>query len=400
MWRQFRRDRRGNVAIIFGATLIPIAGAIGAAVDFSRIEGERSALQDAVDAAAIAAVASLSYSNIVRTTAAEDLFRANSVAGLDPPKVVIDGHTATVTAGTTVETAFMGILGIEEVPVAVRAVAIRLKGAAICILALNPTQPGGVDIEGTTRLEAENCAVHSNSTNAEALIADGGASATATSFCARGGYDGTGWSPAPESNCMEVEDPFANVPLPADLACTYRNQQFKNGAHVASPGVFCGGLDVATQAVVDLQPGVYVIRDGPLTLRAHSLVRGENVTFIFYGRNAALDVRSFGSIDIKAPTEGPYANIAFSQHKGSSIGLTSSVEGGGSVRIVGSLHFPSQTLDIRGGADFAAISPYIAMVADKFILRGNAVITVQVDHEEAGFEDTLAHAEGDVRLVE
>src|SRR5688500_3246790 len=110
--------------------------------------------------------------------------------------------------------ALMEVVGIKTVPFTVRAVAIRLKGPPICILALNPSEPAGVEIEGTTLLEAQNCAVHSNSSSEEALIADGGARGIADSFCARGGHFGDGFVPTPEGNCMEVDDPFANIPLP------------------------------------------------------------------------------------------------------------------------------------------------------------------------------------------
>ncbi len=51
----FRRDRRGNIAIMFGALIFVIVGASGAAIDFMRIERARTALAEAGDAALLAA---------------------------------------------------------------------------------------------------------------------------------------------------------------------------------------------------------------------------------------------------------------------------------------------------------------------------------------------------------
>ncbi len=51
--RQLWRDNRGNVAITFGLALIPLAGAVGAAVDYSRANAARTSLQGALDATAL-----------------------------------------------------------------------------------------------------------------------------------------------------------------------------------------------------------------------------------------------------------------------------------------------------------------------------------------------------------
>lgn len=46
---RFRADRRGNVAVIFAISLLPILGLIGAAVDYTRANSARTALQTALD---------------------------------------------------------------------------------------------------------------------------------------------------------------------------------------------------------------------------------------------------------------------------------------------------------------------------------------------------------------
>ncbi len=48
-----RADRSGNVAVIFGIAAIPVFGLVGAAVDYSRANAARTAMQVALDAAAL-----------------------------------------------------------------------------------------------------------------------------------------------------------------------------------------------------------------------------------------------------------------------------------------------------------------------------------------------------------
>ena len=53
-FRLLRRDERGNVFILFGATAIPLLLIMGGAVDFARYTRYKTALSNAVDAASLA----------------------------------------------------------------------------------------------------------------------------------------------------------------------------------------------------------------------------------------------------------------------------------------------------------------------------------------------------------
>jgi Flp pilus assembly protein TadG len=53
--RSFRSNERGNIAMLFGLTLVPLAGAAGVAVDYSTASNMKTALQVEVDAAALEA---------------------------------------------------------------------------------------------------------------------------------------------------------------------------------------------------------------------------------------------------------------------------------------------------------------------------------------------------------
>jgi Flp pilus assembly protein TadG len=51
--RAFNRSRSGNVAITFAIATLPIIGAVGAAVDYSRANAVKAAMQAALDSTAL-----------------------------------------------------------------------------------------------------------------------------------------------------------------------------------------------------------------------------------------------------------------------------------------------------------------------------------------------------------
>ncbi len=54
--RRFKRDTSGNLSVIFALGLIPLVGAIGAAVDYSKAAQLKSSLQQRLDAAVLAGI--------------------------------------------------------------------------------------------------------------------------------------------------------------------------------------------------------------------------------------------------------------------------------------------------------------------------------------------------------
>ncbi len=53
--KSFFKDTGGNFAITFGLTMLPIMLSVGVATDYTSAAGMRSNLQEAIDAAALAA---------------------------------------------------------------------------------------------------------------------------------------------------------------------------------------------------------------------------------------------------------------------------------------------------------------------------------------------------------
>ena len=94
---RFRKDRSGNVAVIFTLALLPILSAIGCAIDYSRATQVRSKLQSAIDAASVGSVARKSPGFIAAGAMTAD---GAIEVGVTDAKAIFDGNMSGVTGYT------------------------------------------------------------------------------------------------------------------------------------------------------------------------------------------------------------------------------------------------------------------------------------------------------------
>jgi Flp pilus assembly protein TadG len=124
---RFAADRRGNILPLFALAFIPMVAVIGAAVDYSRANSVKAALQAALDSTALAMAAkapTLSASEL--TTQAQAYFDALFIkynttrVPLQVSYINTNGPQVTVSGETMVNTMFMRIpgYGINQVKVA------------------------------------------------------------------------------------------------------------------------------------------------------------------------------------------------------------------------------------------------------------------------------------------
>jgi Flp pilus assembly protein TadG len=128
---RFRRNKSGNIAVVFALALLPILSAIGCSIDYSRATQLRSKLQAAIDAASVGSIAKTSAAFIaagsmttdgaipVGVTDATNIFNGNmsGVSGYTlnsvTPTVTKSGSTITssVQFSASIATMFLGVMG-------------------------------------------------------------------------------------------------------------------------------------------------------------------------------------------------------------------------------------------------------------------------------------------------
>jgi len=120
--RRFIVDARGNYAILFALSVIPILIAVGAAIDISRAYVVKQRMTKALDAAGLAVAGMTGLTNAQIQTTAQNFFNANYPAtkiGV-PGTLTVSSTSAKVmlSASASMPTAIMGIIGVKTMSIA------------------------------------------------------------------------------------------------------------------------------------------------------------------------------------------------------------------------------------------------------------------------------------------
>ena len=120
-WQRFRSARGGNVAITFAICLIPMVGAVGAAVDYSHANSVKAAMQAALDSTALMlAKQAPTMTEGQLQASANDYFKAvftrPEVKGVAVTAQLSssDGYALTVDGSGVIYPNFLGIMGTSQ----------------------------------------------------------------------------------------------------------------------------------------------------------------------------------------------------------------------------------------------------------------------------------------------
>jgi len=348
--------------------MVPLVGSVGAAVDLSRATSLRSNMQAALDASAIAmakdarnvAAAQLSEN-------ANNYFKANfqnaelgnlrtEVAASSTP----GGYSVSMSASGSVKTKFMGILGFSSIDVSVRATAVSLMDGLGCVLSLNPNASGAINGPGSTSVTLNGCSLYDNSNRATALTVGGQAQITALSVGVVGNLSGA--SNITTTNGIRtgigpVADPYAEDSFPAFGGCT-ENNLIAHGTITIEPGVYCGGMIVNGGANLTLNPGIYYIDGGKLSINGGASVTGNGVTLVFTSKNrngyATSTISGGAIVNLTPPKLGPTAGIVMFGDRGMPVGADFKLEGGASQYLGGAIYLPNAAVGFAGGSGTSA----------------------------------------------
>ncbi len=148
--RRFCLDSRGNTLALAAAAIFPIAAIIGSGLDMSRAYTAQSKLQNACDAAALAARRNMAGSIFGDDDRAEGErffdfnFPSTTMNARNVTRTVAqapgDTSTVTVTASADIPTAIMGLFGKEIIPISASCAAEHDTGHNDLVLVLDVTE--------------------------------------------------------------------------------------------------------------------------------------------------------------------------------------------------------------------------------------------------------------------
>lgn len=392
--RRFTRARRGNLALIAAGAAPVLIGCAGFAIDAATAWSARSHLQDAADGAALAAATELplrstsqSTINAIVTGYVRENVGSNVViTSLESAilenrggvRVLISGHVGSI---------FGTLFNNDGYNPRVEAVARLAGGAPLCALSLEERQGRGIYLERRARILAPECAVVSNSTSPNGIVARDSTQLQATMICSAGGVDGrnAAFSPAPVTDCPAIPDPLALREEPEAGGCTHLLTLQVIGQRTLSPGVYCGGLTILPGATARLQPGVYVMKNGPLLVMNGGALEGQNVGFYFVGDLSNMTLAARSRINLTAPTTGPMAGFLFFANR---VLLTANlnlrrfrIESDDARTLLGTIYLRDGILDVASNRPIADRSAYTVVVARRIEVSAGPDLVLNADYD-------------------
>lgn len=390
--RSFAACRSGNIALTAALSLPALITAGAVALEMSQATTYQAKLQGMADSAAIAAAREMRLGNATNdtiVTVARNRVSA-SAAGLNiiyafAGEVSPDKRSITVKLSADVPAALGAAIGLVAPSVTATAVARVMGGAPVCAVALNTTDSAALSLEKLGKMDARRCAVYSNSKHQSGLQVRDSAQLTSAFTCSSGGFSGgsTAFSPSPDTDCPVFPDPLASRPPPQVDSCdpARTNLDISGMSVYLTPGTYCGGIRILKGTAVTMQPGVYVIKDGPLEIGKGSSLAGVDVGIYFTGSNAGLDMKKNSSISLKAPRTGPLAGMLFYQDRATAAdNVKFEISSDDAGTLLGTIYLPRGRLYLGGDKPVAQSSAYTIVVANKIEVSAGPTVVLNSDY--------------------
>lgn len=389
---RFAGDARGNVAVLFAGAAVAIMATIGAAADYANLLSVRANFQGVADSAALAAAKEFRLANADRamianlaTTVAKGMLaqKGNAARPVVTSEVDAQQRKVRVNISANVPTYVMQIAGAKAAEIGVSATAAVVGGAPICVIAMETTSNSSLLLDKSARLQAPNCAIYSNSTLPNGLMAKNSAMISASFICSAGGKSSPGpgsFTPEPQTDCPILPDPLAARPAPAFGGCTETNKIVAAAWITLRPGVYCGGLTITLGANVALQPGVYVFKDGPLLVNGGASLHGANVGLFFTGAGAVMNFDALSHVSLTAPAFGEMAGLLVFEDRASPAGQTHQILSNDARMLLGTIYLPQSRLHVAATSPVADKSAYTIVVAKLFTLSEGPTMVLNTNY--------------------
>ena len=385
-------DEHGSVAMLFGLTSAILLAGAGIAIDYSRWQLQRTEMQVVADAAALAGAVKLQSVSKGETSdelasVAESTARlyltANRNTNADP-NVIVDTQKGTVTVrfAEPANRTLSALLVSEDININVESEAVVGEAFDACVIALDPDTKIGIDLNLSGKLTAHDCAVWSNSKSQASIDANGSGTLKASITCAAGGVRNSNFDFVPDvrESCEPVIDPLADWVAPDAGACTYDHFGMPNQGKVQlKPGIYCGGLKASGTVSIALEPGLYVMRDGGLTISGGASIKGRGVSFLMTGSNSGIDLRGASAVTLSAPASGAMAGLVFAADREQQR-QDSHLRGNSVFSVEGTVYLPSHDLKFAGGPAASLPENFTVLIARTITFNGASTVTIRSDY--------------------
>ena len=388
----------GAAALIFALLAPALVGVAGIAVDFARYNHTHANLQGLADGAAVAAVQSMTVANMAASATeasvqsyvksrAEDMAWQKGQHGIKvTTNVDMKANSVEVQLSEEWQPMLAHYLtGEVKTPIVVSSTASMVGSGKACAIALEDTGNKVFHMDDSSRLSGNDCGMFSNSTDSHSLVVDKEAVLKAAHVCSAGGSlvkNKGNVTPDVTEDCPPMKDPLEGRAAPPFGGCDFTNHRVSLPSlfKLKANSVYCGGLTIDSAAIVDLEPGVYVIKDGPLVVKDASTMRGKGVSFYLTGAGARFEFGPLTTISLEAPVNGPMAGLLFFEDRDNAA-TTHLIQSINARTLLGTIYLPRSLLELSANAIIAGDSAYTALVVGKLLVRGGPNVVLNSDYE-------------------
>ena len=397
----FYRQERGTISVLMALLLIPLTGAVALGFEASNWYLTVRSMQNAADAAALAAATNASGNYDVEAKAVAA--RYGFVNGASNVSISVTNAAAcpgggnncySVTISVVTPLLLSSVVGFRGDATLNGAAAKMLSSSAVAARAMTPMDfclvslgSKGVRSNGAPKSSMA-CNVMSN-TGSTCNGGDLGAPIGA----AHGTNDGCGISKY--SNIPAVVDPYAALAskIPPDPCTSYPQKPGKNGPPLPSSNKWtglqsmsgntfvCGDLQLTGNVTIDAPAGaVLIIENGQLDTNGYSIStsNGSGLTLIFSGVNGPYTHAPTGGgvLDIAAPTSGPWKGVAMYQDPKLTTGVDIADAGNvPSWNITGLVYLPNASVTLSGAVQKAGYGKScFAIIVMDIVINGTGMI--------------------------
>ncbi|HEV7254712.1 MAG TPA: pilus assembly protein TadG-related protein [Mesorhizobium sp.] len=390
---RFACCRGGHFAVLLGLLAPVLLGLTGGAIDLFRYVSHQKSLQSAADGAALAAAREASlegWSQAAADAIANAYVQANvshlNGSGEVTALTTVDGETGRVTVAVEQDHFGYFMVGYFKASpqIHVQATAQAIGSTSMCVIGLSSHEESTIGLDSNAILSAPNCVVHSNSAHAKGMRSLSNAVLRSALPCSAGGYEGAAknFSKMPLTDCPPMDDPLAGRAKPhVGGACKAKNAVHKDYVGKISPGIYCGGLFIDGNSVVTMEPGVYVMRDGPFLVDSNSKVTGKGVGVFFTGKNSFFHFKSNVNVSLEAPTTGDMYGLIFHQDRDSAP-ADFTIESNYTRNLIGTIYLPKGKLVVKADNDVADQSAYTAIVVQKLQLLSGPRLVLNTNYDD------------------
>ena len=360
-------------------------------------QAQKSDLQGAADIGAIAGAKELSFSDadednvaavveavVKRYVQAQDMtfdgssLNVTSTVSENPLRV-------TVNVDRNATSFFKKFIGHNADKLSATSSAEIIGKPNVCVLALDPSSNKALTLEHHANVLGRDCSVFSNSDHTNAIKAKNSAKLEADFICSRGGKSGGpgNFSPEPMTDCPGFDDPLASRPEPiVSESCDFTDLVVDYETRGLSPGTYCGGLTLTNGAEVDLDPGTYIIKDGPLVVERGSSLNGKNVGFYFTGNAASMNFADDSTISLEAQEDGLMAGLLMFSDRAQDDSVVYEIMSSDARVLLGTIYLPNGELHVGADGPVADQSAYTAIVARRMSLYGGPQLILNTDYNK------------------